>query len=255
VPNPVPRPSTTQAFPCIRNVGLSGMLVSFSDVLSESANRAALAFRAHIEKTALPGISETTTSLTSTFVAYDPLLLSHDELYAFLSALLKSDIWENANLPENRRLWHIPAVFGGEFGPQLEEAAHLAGLNSQQAIAELTETRLRVMTLGFAPGQPYLGSLSENWNIPRQIGLTKHVPTGAIGVAICQLVLFTTETPTGWRQVGRTAFRGFRPESGSPFALRPGDEVQFSPITEKALGDIFAEDISGNGGATWEALT
>ena len=246
--------TTPNAFLRIKSVGLSGVLVSFSDTLTESANRAALAFRAELEETAPPGIIETTTSLTSTFVAFDPVCLPLEDLRAYLSKLLSRENWETATLPERRRLWRIPAVFGGEYGPQLEEAAKLAGLTPERAVEELTSTRLRVMTIGFAPGQPYLGSLPENWDIPRQSGLTKQVPNGAIAVAIRQLVLFTTETPTGWRQVGRTAFRGFRPESDTPFALRPGDEVQFTPIDEETCASIRAKDRTGDGGATWELL-
>ncbi|MEM6794791.1 MAG: glycoside hydrolase, partial [Acidobacteriota bacterium] len=38
-------------------------------------------------------------------------------------------------------------------------------------------------------------------------------------------------TPTGWRHVGQTAFKAFRPDSDTPFVLRPGDEVLF-PATD-----------------------
>lgn len=241
-------------FPRIVNVGLCGVLVSFSDVLSESANRAALACRARIEKTAPPGVVETTTSLTSVFIVYDPQALGVGVLHDYLSALLDSEVWEDAALPENRRLWRIPAVFGGAHGPQLDEAADLAGLTPQSAIKELSAARVRVMTIGFAPGQPYLGSLSKHWNIPRQSGLTKQVPSGAIAVAIRQLVMFTTQTPTGWRQVGQTAFRGFRPECATPFALRPGDEVQFVPISAEQFDTISSHDKTGDGGAEWEEI-
>ena len=252
--SPATNETASNSFPCIKNVGLSGVLVSFSDDLTESANRAALAFRAELENAARPGITETTTSLTSTFVVFDPVRLPLEDLRAYLSKLLARKNWETAALPERRRLWRIPAVFGGEYGPQFDEVAKLAGLTPERAIEELTSTRLRVMTIGFAPGQPYLGSLPEKWDIPRQSGLTKQVPNGAIAVAIRQLVLFTTETPTGWRQVGRTAFRGFRPESDTPFALRPGDEVQFAPIDEETCASIRAKDKTGDGGAEWELL-
>lgn len=246
--------NTDLRFPRIVNAGLCGVLVSFSDVLSESANRAALAFRARIEITAPPGVVETTTSLTSVFIVYDPQRLGVAVLHGYLSELLKSEVWENAALPENRRLWRIPAVFGGDHGPQLDEAADMAGLAPLRAIKELSAARLRVMTIGFAPGQPYLGSLSEHWNIPRQSGLTKQVPSGAIAVAIRQLVMFTTQTPTGWRQVGQTAFRGFRPECEAPFALRPGDEVQFVPITAEEFDAIRSQDKTGDGGAEWDKI-
>ena len=85
--------------------------------------------------------------------------------------------------------------------------------------------------LGFAPGQPYLGELPPAWDIPRQTGLTPKVPVGALTVAIRQLVLFAVSTPTGWRHIGQTGFRAFRPESDTPFVLNPGDEVIFEPVS------------------------
>ena len=84
-----------------------------------------------------------------------------------------------------------------------------------------------MQTIGFAPGQPYLGELPEAWDIPRQTALTDRVPIGALTVAIRQLVLFSVSTPTGWRHIGQTAFRPFRPDAETPFVLRPGDEVIF----------------------------
>jgi allophanate hydrolase subunit 1 len=69
---------------------------------------------------------------------------------------------------------------------------------------------VRVLAVGFAPGQPYLGPLGEEWNLPRLKAL-QQVPAGALVQAISQFVLFTGPAPTGWRHVGQTAFRCFRP--------------------------------------------
>jgi len=231
------------------------MLVTFSDVLTDGANGAALAFRAAVEDLDLKGVSETSTSLTSAFVTFDPLVLKREALRRTLSELVEDRDWLTAKLPGNRVRWIIPSLFGGDVtGPQLEEAARLADVSAEDAILELCAKPLRVMTLGFAPGQPYLGSLPENWAIPRQTGLTKRVPVGAITVAIRQIVLFSTSTPTGWRQVGICGFKAFRREAEQPFALRPGDEIQFQPVLEQEYDDIQARDQSGDGGATHEIL-
>ncbi|MBT8414728.1 MAG: allophanate hydrolase subunit 1 [Boseongicola sp.] len=231
------------------------MLVTFSDVLTDGANGAALAFRAAVEDLDLKGVSETSTSLTSAFVTFDPLVLEREALRRTLSELVEDRDWLTAKLPGNRVRWIIPSLFGGDVtGPQLEEAARLADVSAEDAILELCAKPLRVMTLGFAPGQPYLGSLPENWAIPRQTGLTKRVPVGAITVAIRQIVLFSTSTPTGWRQVGICGFKAFRREAEQPFALRPGDEIQFQPVLEQEYDDIQARDQSGDGGATHEIL-
>ena len=137
----------------------------------------------------------------------------------------------------------------------LEEAAEVAGVDPDAAVKEISESRVRVLTIGFAPGQPYMGELSKTWDIPRQQGLTKSVPAGALIVAIRQLIVFTNAAPTGWRHIGQTAFKTFRPDSDQPFTLSPGDELTFPSITRAEYEDILAKDTSGLGGATREALT
>lgn len=215
------------AFPRIGRVGLDGLLVSFGEALSEPANRAALAFRAAVEQATPEGVEESATSLVSTFLRFDALRVAAADLRAELQTLLDSRDWYAAGLPEGRRLWRIPTVYGTDLAPQLAEAAEAAGLTETAAAQEIASTRVRVQTIGFAPGQPYLGELPEAWDIPRQTALTDRVPIGALTVAIRQLVLFSVSTPTGWRHIGQTAFRPFRPDAETPFALRPGDEVIF----------------------------
>ncbi|MFZ5961834.1 5-oxoprolinase subunit B family protein [Thalassococcus sp. BH17M4-6] len=242
---------TDMSFPELRTVGLDGMLISFGDTLSEPANRAALAFRAAVEREGWDGVEETSTSLVSAFVRFDPLHLTHETLRARLKELLQSADWMAADLPEGRRFFRIPTVFGTDRAPQLAEAAEAAGLSEQEAIRSLSEARVRALTIGFAPGQPYLGELPDDWDIPRQQALTRSVPKGAVVVAIRQLVLFSVSTPTGWRHVGQTAFRLFRPDSDTPFVLRPGDEVQFVATEPDKLANMETDP---DGGAEWEVI-
>lgn len=241
-------------FPRLVNIGVSGLLVSFGDTLTEPANRAALAFRAALEAETWDGIEETSTSLTSVYVGFDVKYVSHIVMAKRLSQLLESKDWFASSLPQNRKLWRIPTVFGGMYGPQLAEAAELAQMNEKEAIAQLTDQQVRVLTIGYAPGQPYLGTLPKNWDISRQSGLTPKVPVGALVVAIRQFVLFTADTPTGWRHIGQSAFRGFRPENDAPFPLSPGDEIVFEAISGEKYSRISDGDHSGDGGATWHML-
>ena len=242
-----------QRWPRIRTVGVDGMLVSFGDRLSEPANRAALAFRAAMEAEAWEGVEECSTSLVSAYVRFDPLHLSHGDLRRQLEGFCDGRDWYAAPLPEGRKLWHIPTVYGTELAPQLEEAAQVAGMTKEEAVSSLSSTQVRVQTIGFAAGQPYLGELDEAWNIPRQTELTERVPEGALTVAIRQLVLFSVSTPTGWRHVGQTGFRLFRPESETPFVLRPGDEVIFTQTDAEHLQNMRKD--GPDGGATCEVLT
>ncbi|VDC28661.1 5-oxoprolinase subunit B family protein [Pseudogemmobacter humi] len=241
-------------YPLLREVGLSGLLVTFSDSLTDAANRANLAFRAAIEAEGIAGVVETSSALASTLLSYDPIRLPLAELRAVVTERLASRDWFAAALPQGRRFWRIPVAFGGEHGPQLAEAAALAGLTEGKAVAEIAATRLRVMALGFAPGLPYLGTMPDHWNMPRQDGLTAQVPAGSVVTAIRQFNIFTNATPTGWRLIGQSAFRNFRPELADPFAFRPGDEVSFVPIGAGELADIRAGDRAAAGGALCEAI-
>lgn len=247
-----PDRTTGSDWPRIRSVGVDGLLVSFGDALSEAANRAALAFRAAVEAAGWDGVEETSTSLVSAYVRFDPLAVDHGGMRRALGDLLAERDWYGATLPQGRRLWRVPTVFGTDLAPQLDEAAALAGLTREAAIATLSQTRVRVQTIGFAPGQPYLGALPEAWNIPRQKELTARVPEGALTVAIRQIVLFSVSSATGWRHVGQTALRLFRPEDDSPFVLRPGDEVIFDAVTPQQLDAM--RKAGPDGGATFKAI-
>ncbi|WP_299081008.1 carboxyltransferase domain-containing protein [uncultured Ruegeria sp.] len=247
--------TVADTFPLVRTVGFDGALVTFANTMTEDANRAALAFRAEIEQLRWDGVTETSATLGSAYIRFDPQHLTHAEIRLRLQSLLEQQNWYSAPLPEGRRLWRVPTVYGTDLAPQLKEAAAAAGLDPEDAVQRLSTTRVRVLTIGFAPGQPYLGPLGPEFDIPRLQDLTPMVPEGALVLAISQFVLFSGPTPTGWRHVGQTAFRCFRPEMEQSFVLKPGDEMIFEPVSPDELDQIRANNTDGTGGATCEEIT
>ncbi len=239
-------------WPQIRPAGYDGFVVCFGERLSDAANSAALAFRDAIEKAGWDGVEESSTSLVSAYLRFDPLVRDHRTMRVALEGLVKERDWYAAPLPAGRRLWRVPTVFGGDAAPQLAEAAKGAGLSEAEAIASISSGQVRVQTIGFAPGMPYLGELPPEWDIPRQTELTAQVSAGGLCVAIRQLVLFPVATPTGWRHIGQTALKLFRPDTADPFLLRPGDEVLFEPTDPGRLAVLQNDE---NGGATSEVIT
>lgn len=241
-------------FPRIRPVGLSGVVVSFGGELSDAANRAAIAFRAAVDAEGWEEVTETASTLVSTYLAVDLAQTPFEEIAARLEDLLETADWIGAELPPGRKLWTLPVCFGTDRAPQLAEAAEAVGMSEKEALESLAGARTRIITIGFAPGQPYMGLLPETWNIPRQSGLTPKVPAGALVVAIRQFVLFAAANPTGWRHVGQTAFRPFDLERETPILLSPGDEVRFARITDTELAEL-EEAGDSLGGAEWEDLS
>ena len=230
-------------FPNMAPEGLDRMVIRFAPRVDLAANRAARAFRAALELAGWPGIEETSVALVTVLVRFDPRVMPHADLQARLAALL-ADRATDAAAPVRR--WTIPCAFGGTCGPDLAEAAALADKTPEAAIRDL-ETEVEVLALGFAPGQPCLGELPPHWALPRRERLTPQVPAGALVTAVRQFVLFANPSPTGWRQVGLTGFACFRPGTGIPFPLAPGDRVRFRAVSESRLAQLCADDPMGGG--------
>lgn len=237
---------SSKRFPELSFVGIDGVLVRFGAAMSEDANRAALAFHRHITMLDLNGVVETAPSLTAVFLKLD---IDQDPRAILNGIKIEMDAqdWFALESPAARR-WTIPCSFDG---PQLREAAELAGVTQEQAVDQITDSETRVLTLGFAPGQPYLGNLEPHWDIPRMTGIAANVPAQALVVALRQLIIFTNETPTGWRHIGQTAFKCFDKNREDPFAFRAGDLVRFARADR---AEIDALQSGSLGGAKLEAL-
>ena len=241
---------TQSVWPRIQTLGTDGFVIRFADQLNEPANRAALALRGAIEATGWDGLEEVTSALASTALRLSPFA-DFDRFESQLTALVVSRDWTAEPLPTGRRLYKIPTVYGTELAPQLGQAAAAAGVTAQEAAAQLAKARTRVITLGFAPGQPYLGTLDPWWDIPRLSQITPQVPAGALVLAIRQFVLFAVANPTGWMHVGQTAVQLFQPDADRSFMLLPGDEVMFTSVPEADYARIENDPY---GGAEWEAI-
>jgi len=233
-----------QTYPALRRIGEDGVLVEFGAGLSDAANIAALSFSAAISKAAPAWCLEQSTALKSVYLRFDPLSDRYDHVAEWLRGRLDERDWSAASLPDGRRLWRIPVAFGGAHGPQLGEVADLIGRSEAVTVEDLVSARLRVLAMGFAPGMPYLGILPEHWDIPRQSELTPSVPDGAIAVAVRQVVAFAVKAQTGWRQVGRGAFRAFDADRSPAFLFSGGDEVVFEPVSAGDLDRLRTGEIA-----------
>ena len=89
-------------------------------------------------------------------------------------------------------LHEIPVLYGGEWGPDLDDIAAFAALSSEQTVTLHASTRYRVYMLGFSPGFPYLGLVSTRLAIPRLSTPRTKVPAGSVGIADRQTGIYPT---------------------------------------------------------------
>ncbi len=241
--------------PEILPFGPNGLLIRFALQASPEANSAVRSFLDALHDVNIPGIVQKAGSLVSVYVEYVSTETTRDAVYSAVSELLATQDWLASEKPAPTRLWHIPVAFGGEMGPQLDETAELTGQSAEQAIKDLCEADVEVMTIGFSPGQPYVGLLPEHWNMPRQSEINPRVPAGALVAAVRQLVLFNEVSATGWRHIGQTAFRPFFNDRQTPILLKSGDAIKFHAVSASEMTTLLGNNPEGLGGARCEVLS
>nr|WP_321980078.1 carboxyltransferase domain-containing protein [uncultured Cohaesibacter sp.] len=235
-------------------LGLDGILIRFALQPHPNAIAAAQAFNAALNDQIPDGVIEVSPAMVSVLIRFDRAkvkrdLLAHDLLTLAIELTAKK-IW----MPSPSRRWTIPVAFGDENGPQLAEVSALMDMGQEAVVAEICERDLNVIAIGFAPGQPYVGLLPDHWDFPRMSALNPKVPVGAVVTAVRQIVMYSAEGATGWRQIGRSAIRTFLPDRTPPMPLKAGDAIRYS-IASAAEIESLAEVGDGLGGARLEILS
>jgi inhibitor of KinA len=180
-----------------------------------------------IQKNRIPGIYEMTPTYRSLMIQYNPLEIEIDRLIEELGQIEKS--LDSIELPEPR-IVEIPTIYGGEYGEDLGFVAEHCGMSEAEVVKLHTSVDYRIYMLGFSPGFPYLGGMSEKIETPRlKIPRTK-IPVGSVGIAGKQTGIYPMESPGGWQLIGRTPLKLYDPQRQTPIMLQAGDYIRFVPI-------------------------
>lgn len=212
--------------------GDSSLVVELGEGIDPAVNRRVQSLARVIRERGPAGVVEVVPAYRSLLVYYRPWELP---LHALLGWLARLEVWEVD--PGPSRLVRMPVVYGEEFGPDLEEIARFARISPQEVTAIHAGRDYMVYCLGFAPGFPFLGKVAPEIAIPRLATPRTRVPAGSVGIAGEQTGIYPSESPGGWRLVGRTPLPLFAPHRDPPTLLQPGDRVRFLPITAEEFRD------------------
>ncbi|MBX5436504.1 MAG: 5-oxoprolinase subunit PxpB [Alicyclobacillaceae bacterium] len=153
-----------------------------------------------------------------------------------VEAVLREADWQQllsgdgANPPAPGKVKEIPVVYGGEYGPDLDDLARARGMSPGEFAARHQAALYQVYVVGFVPGFPYLAGLPPELAAPRLDEPRLRVPAGSVAIGGRQTGIYPTATPGGWRLIGRTPLTLFNPAREDPFLLHPGDHVRFTAI-------------------------
>ncbi|MDB5999159.1 MAG: hypothetical protein JWP52_858 [Rhizobacter sp.] len=225
----------------IEPLGDQALVIELGTTIDPDVNRRVCTLAVRIRAAQVAGVTDIVPSFTAVGVHYlaDAVPLQGDEtpyeaLVRRLQPLLDEPM--QADDDESGPVIEIPVCYGGEYGPDLEEAARLCKLTPDELVALHQQPQpLRVYMIGFAPGAPYIGLLDERLSLPRRATPHVSVPAGTVAIANRQSVIYPFTAPGGWNLIGRTPLALFDATRDPPGLLRPGTLVRFKAIDEAQL--------------------
>lgn len=193
----------------------------------------------YIEENSFHGFIECVSAYTSLTVFYSPFIVWRTYKKAEAVSpyeIVKSMIVKNLTVFENEddthsRIVTIPVCYGGELGPDLEEVARYNQLTTSEVVHIHTNGEYLVYMIGFCPGFPFLGGMSDRIATPRRSSPRLSIPKGSVGIAGMQTGVYPISTPGGWQLIGRTPLQLFLPKQNPPTLLQAGDRVKFHAIS------------------------
>jgi KipI family sensor histidine kinase inhibitor len=241
-PNAASTP-TPPGYPRFLPQGDAALVVEFGDTIDRAVSEKVYRLADAVSAAAVPGLAEVVPTFRSLLVFYDPLILD----FAQAAVKVRGLIGEGAGARRKIRRVHIPACYDEEFGPDLAEAARLAGLSRDDAVRLHASVDYHVYMLGFLPGFAYMGDVPEPLRLPRIQTPRVRVPARSLAIAFGQTGIYPLESPGGWRLIGMVPVELCDIGKSPPALLAPGDRVRFHPVDRAAFDRLRAEWVAGRG--------
>jgi KipI family sensor histidine kinase inhibitor len=131
--------------------------------------------------------------------------------------------WRPQDAPQGP-LVEVPVVYDG---PDLEDVAARWGCSADEVATRHQATSFVAAFCGFAPGFAYLSGLDVQ--TPRLATPRTRVPAGSVALAGSWCGVYPTQSPGGWRIIGRTNAVLWDATRSQPALLAPGTRVRFVP--------------------------
>lgn len=208
--------------------GDSALLVRERTTLREEAWRTAHRLASALRAERTPGVESVMATFDALLIEFDPLETDVVRLVGWLQAHRDVEVARR-----DPRLFRIPLVYGGAYGPDLADVADELGSSTDEVIAAHSGQRWRVAFNGAPAGAPLHEAQAFASPIRRMAQPRVRIPAGTVAVAGMQGTIYTVQAPGGWRLIGRTPLRIVDPARESFVAIEAGDELEFLPLSEE----------------------
>lgn len=216
----------------ISQISETSALVEFGKIISEDINKKVRTFCTYLDEYPFKGMIEYVPAFTSVSIIYNPLDMNSESPYDAVKDILDKIIskLKFSSIGEEN-IVKVPVCYGGEFGQDIEHVAKINNISVDDVIKIHSGGKYLVYMIGFAPGFPYLGGMSEKISAPRRESPRTAIPAGSVGIAGMQTGVYPIETPGGWQLIGRTPLKMFDLNRNPKSLLKAGDIAKFYPIS------------------------
>ena len=217
----------------ISNIGDCGITCDFGDEVNKNTNKEVIKLfnfiQDSVNKSKIKGILNYTPSYNKLIINFELGQIKSKDIIEFI----KSSDYSKINLPENNKIVEIPICYDEEFALDIKRLEQKTKLNFKEIVSKHLETNFFVYMIGFVPGQPFLGDLSESLYHDRLDTPRIRINKGSVGIVEKFCTIYTFESPGGWNIIGRTPFELFNINKTNTSILSPGDTVKFKSISKK----------------------
>lgn len=219
--------------------GESAITLEVGNEISEKINLRVRQLNIAIDKAQITGITELIPTYRSIKIDYNPSKIKYNVLVKKLEILEKqlSDI--DIDKP---KVIEIPVLYQG---PDLKYVSEYNNISTNEVVRIHSSKEYLIYMLGFTPGFPYLGGMSETIATPRLEKPRSKIEAGSVGIAGSQTGIYPIESPGGWQLIGKTPLKLFNSKKENPFLLESGNYLKFVPIDEEAF-DMIKNSVEEN---------
>jgi inhibitor of KinA len=209
-------------------VGDKGLSVEFGNSLSEVINFQVQKLWVSLREARLPGIIEAFPTIRSLFVYYNPLEIGVHRLIQEVKRI-ESQMGEiTLPLP---RMFDVPCLYGGEFGPDLAVISEILRLPQEEIIRIHSGKEYFIYDTGFIGGSAHFKIMPPLDSLPRKKTPNLGVPAGAVLLAGGMKSTFKPLAgPTGWYWIGTSPLQQWFPKKDPPLLINPGDRIIYRAI-------------------------
>ena len=222
-------------FEKIYNISDQGIICDFGNEINKEINAKVIGvfnyINNNLEIKSKLGIINCIPSYNKIVIQYNLLITSSDSIIKYISSIKEHHL----TYQNNQKKFELPICYDAEYGLDLESISKQNKISIEEIIYLHHETSFYVYMMGFLPGFPFMGDLTNKLFTSRLTTPRVLVPAKSVAIVEKFCAIYPFDSPGGWNIIGKTPCKLFEKNKKNPFLLYPGAQVKFKSISKTAL--------------------